>query len=88
VFRVTYYLRGQPAQAFVCAFTGSEASAFLGVTDGSATASSVAHPVEIAGLDSAHDALPALKVTMAEPAPPAQFSHDEMKRLRALLAGK
>lgn len=86
VFRVNYYVRGQVRTAFVCAYTGGEAAAFMGVEDGSATASSVAYPVEIAGLDPQHDALPILPVTKAEPGASAFLSEDELAKLRKLIS--
>jgi hypothetical protein len=57
VFRVNYYVSGQSTTAFVCCFSETEAAIFLGVRDGSAAVSRVAYPVEVDGLDAAHDAL-------------------------------
>lgn len=86
VYRVNYYVSGQPVSAFVCAESDAEASAFLGVRDGSASASRVAFPVEVVGVDKAHDALPEAPIFTAPPAPPKQFSDVELAKLREILA--
>ena len=84
VYRVNYYVRGQVRSAFVCAFSLDEAAVFLGVRDGSGNGSSVAGPVEVVGLDLAHDALPMLPVTIAESAP-QQLSAAEIAAVRSLI---
>jgi hypothetical protein len=86
VYRVNYYLNGVPVTAFVCAFSDGEASAFMGVRDGSAQVSRIASPVEVVGLDPVHVAIAPLPVTTVPPPPPDQFTPEELVRLRALLA--
>jgi hypothetical protein len=85
VYRVNYYLHGTPVTAFVCAFTDSEASAFVGVRDGSAQVSRVASPVEVVGLDPVHVAIAPMPVTTVPAPPHEQLTQEELARLRALL---
>lgn len=84
-FRVNYFKGGQAAVAFVCAYTDNDASVFMGVRDGSAQVNRVAYPVEIEGVDAAHDALPVMEVFKAPPAPPKQFTDAELVAIRAFL---
>jgi hypothetical protein len=85
-YRVNYYVGGVPVSAFVCAYTEVEAADFLGVRDGSASVSTVCSPVEIAGVDKVHAALPVPEPFKAPPAPPRQFTDAELSELRAILA--
>jgi fermentation-respiration switch protein FrsA (DUF1100 family) len=86
VYRVNYYLGGSPASAFVCAYSDSEASGFMGVTDGSASVTTVASPVEVAGVDAAHPALAPNPIFIAPPEAPAQVSREEFNELLSELA--
>lgn len=81
VFRVNYYLGGQPATAFVCSYSDTSASAFLGVMDGSASVTRVAYPVEVDGVDTAHAAIPALAITVAPFDLPKTVSRAEFEAL-------
>jgi hypothetical protein len=85
-FRVNYFLGGQPASAFIVAGTDTEASAFLGVQDGSAQVSKVAYPVEVVGLDTAHALIPPTPVTVAPFDIPRTVSRSEFDSLQAELA--
>lgn len=85
VYRVNYFVGGQATIAFVCAFTDGEASAFMGVRDGSAQVNRVAYPVEIEGLDAAHEVLVPLPVFKGVPGPPSQLDAEELRKLRALI---
>lgn len=85
VYRVNYYLGGSPVSAFVCAYTETEAAYFLGVRDGSASASTVCSPIEIVGIDKEHAALPIPEPSKAPPAAPKQFTDAETAKLRALI---
>jgi hypothetical protein len=87
-YRVNYYINGSPASSFVIAYTEVEAADFLGVRDGSAAVSTVCGPIEIAGVDKVHAALPVLEPFKAPPQAPRQFTDAEIVRLRGLLAGK
>jgi hypothetical protein len=64
----------------------SAAAVFMGVRDGSAQVNRVNYPVEVDGLDQAHDPLPALPVFVAPPQPPRQLSDAELSKLRTLLS--
>ncbi len=81
VFRVNYYLGGQPATAFVCAFSDNEASAFLGVQDGSASVTRVAFPVEVAGVDTSHAPIPPIAPNVAPYDSPRSVSRAEFDAL-------
>jgi len=85
-FRVNYFKGGQPAQAFIVAETEGEASAFLGVTDGSAQVNRVAYPVEVLGLDDAHAPLAPMPITTAPFDMPKGVSRQEFDALAAKLA--
>ena len=85
-FRVNYFKGGQPAQAFIVAETEGEASAFLGVTDGSAQVNRVAYPVEVVGLDDAHAPLAPMPITTAPFDMPKGVSRQEFDALAAKLA--
>ena len=61
-----------------------DASAFVGVRDGSATASTLAQNVEVVGLDSPHAALTPIPAVVA-PAEQRQFSDAEIAQLREIL---
>ena len=86
VYRVNYYVGGSIVSAFVVAYHASEAIEFLGVRDSTATASQVANPVEVVGVDAAHAALPLIPVTVNPPAPSPQLTDAELAKLRQLLA--
>lgn len=86
VYRVNYYVAGQVQSAFVTAFTPQEAVAFLGIKDDSATVSNVAHPVEVVGVDKAHDPLPVAPIFKAPPASPKQLSDAELAKVRSMIA--
>lgn len=85
-YRVNYFLNGQPVTALVVATDENAASIFMGVRDGSAQVNRVAYPVEVDGLDTAHDALPSMPVNTAPPQPPKQLSDAELAKLRTILA--
>lgn len=84
-YRVNYYLNAQPASAFVVAFTELEAVAFLGVRDGAASVSNVAHPVEVVGTDPEHAAITPILPSTAPPLPPRQLTDAELAKLRTML---
>jgi hypothetical protein len=86
VFRVNYYIGGNSVTAYVCAQSEGEAAAFLGVRDGSAQVSTVASPVEVVGVDTAHPAQIPPPPFVAPPQPPRQFTDAELIALRKLLA--
>jgi hypothetical protein len=85
-FRVNYFKGGQATTAYVVAETDSDASAFLGVTDGSAQVNRVAYPVEVVGLDTAHAPLPAMAVTVAPFDLPKAVSRQEFDALQTQMA--
>lgn len=81
-FRVNYYVKGTPKSSFVVANDGNEASAFLGVRDGTASASVVAYPVEVIGIDQPHDSLPVIEPIKAPPEPEQVVSREEFDALQ------
>lgn len=85
-YRVNYFVGGLPTTAFVVATDESAAAVFMGVRDGSAQVNRVAFPVEVDGLDSAHEALPSMPINTAPPQAPKQLSDAELAKLRTLLA--
>lgn len=87
-FRVNYFRGGQAAVAFVCAYTDSDASVFMGVRDGSAQVNRIAYPVEIESVDAAHEPLPVMEVFKAPPEAPKQFTDAELVEIRAFLRSK
>ena len=86
VYRVNYYIGGVPAQAFVCAETDVEASAFVGVRDGSAQTNMIAKDVEVAGVDKPHDALIGIAPSVAPFEAPKSVSRQEFAQLQEQLA--
>jgi hypothetical protein len=88
LWRVNYYVNNTIVSAYVVSFTAADAINFLGVRDNSATATAIANPVEVLGVDKAHAAIPVLPVTMTYPPPPPQLTTDELAQLRKMLAGK
>lgn len=86
VYRVNYYVGGVSKTGYVAADSEGEASAFVGVRDGSASVSAVASPVEVVGLDKAHDALVSPPINFAPPQEPKQLTPQELSKLREILA--
>jgi hypothetical protein len=82
VFKVDYYiLGGQPKSELVCAETGEQAAHWAGVRDGHASIHPVLSDVQVAVLDPARPALPALAVHKAPPAPEPQVTRKEYEAL-------
>lgn len=84
-FRVNYFKGGQAQTAFVVAADESAAAVFMGVRDGTAQVNRVASPVEVDGLDKAHEVLVGIAPTKAPFEAPAQLSQTEVSQLRTLL---
>jgi len=80
-FRVNYYVNGATKTAYVVAESGQEASDFLGVRDGSVSVEPVAYPVQVVGLDTAHQPIAPPPVFTAPPEPAPQVSRDEFNAL-------
>lgn len=80
LFCVRYYVNGESATAYVGAFSAAEAIKFLGVVDGSATASIVASPLECAGVDQPHAELEPTPTIILPPYVPL-FTPSELEGL-------
>lgn len=65
VYRVIFFKNATPKTAFVVAESGVEATDFLGVRDGTASATEVTRDVEVVGIDPAHAALAPMPITTA-----------------------
>src|SRR5437899_1813022 len=57
LYAVQYPVNGQSVVNFIVAGTDTEASAFVGVRDGSAAVRTVAKDIEIVGIDAPHAAI-------------------------------
>lgn len=86
VYRVNYYVNGQPKSSFVCAESDVAAANFLGVQDGSATSTPVAYPVEVVGIDAPHAAIPAIAPNVAPFEIPKGVTREEFNALQRQLA--
>lgn len=80
VYRVNHYVDGQDVTKFVLAFSVSEAVYFLGVRDGSASASIVASPVYSTEVDQPHAKLEPTPSKVLPPYVPL-FSPTEIEEL-------
>lgn len=87
VWRVNYYAsNGTPQTALVVAVDGAEAATFLGIQDSSGVqVVRDRYPVEVAGLDQAHDPIAPIPVVIPPLGPSKQFSDAEIRRIRELL---
>jgi len=85
-FRVNYLKGGTPRTTFVVAETGNAASDFVGVRDGSAQVSQVAFPVEVVGVDAAHEVVTPPPINVAPPDVTPQLSQEELATLREIIA--
>ena len=85
LWRVNYYSsNGAPATALVVAVEGSEAVAFLGIKDSSGVqAVRDRYPVEVVGVDKAHDAIPPIPVNVAPYQLPKGVSRDDLNAMQA-----
>ncbi len=86
VYRVNYYVGGQPKTSFVCADVASQAADFLGVRDGSAAVSELAKDVEVIGIDKAHPAIIPPTPTRAPFDLPRNVGRAEFEALQAQVA--
>lgn len=86
-WRVNYYAsNGTPQTALVVAMDGAEAAAFLGIVDSSGV--QVVRdrwPIEVVGLDDAHDKIVPIPVVIPPIQPPRGLSDAELTQLRSLL---
>ena len=82
-YRVNYYKGGNPLSAFVCADSDVEASAFMGVTDGSSQVNMIAKNVFVSGIDPAHAVIAPMPVNKAPYDMPKTVSRAEYEALLA-----
>src|SRR2546421_8681515 len=87
VFRVNTYEGNRPVSYLVCAFTDTEAVAFVGAQDvGGTSAVRVLYPVEAARLDHAHEYIVPMPVEKAAFDLPKSVSLDAFNALQAQVA--
>jgi|SRR5580704_2172734 hypothetical protein len=90
LWRVNYFGgNGAPLTALVVAIDGDDAAAFLGVVDSSGVqVVRDRYPVEVVGVDKAHDPLKPMPINVAPLEPSKQLTDAELAALRAMLGTK